>query len=119
MNNISKPHLVDLLRIFDRMKYFQPRIRYASVRSKPELMSDLKRFFSTRFTKSSVYFISKSNVPRSVPLIHYDLNLRKYFFDGEAVQPSKHRLLNRLEIRSSPVIVHFGHPEARVDQLAK
>ena len=41
MNQISKPHIVDLLRIFDKNRMISPRIRYASVRSKPELLKDL------------------------------------------------------------------------------
>ena len=40
LNKISKPHIVDLLRIFDKRKTISPRIRYASVRSKPELIKD-------------------------------------------------------------------------------
>ncbi len=31
MNQISKPHIVDLLRIFDKNRMISPRIRYASV----------------------------------------------------------------------------------------
>ena len=33
---------MDLLRIFDKHKWIRPRIRYASVRSKPELIADLE-----------------------------------------------------------------------------
>ena len=51
MNHISKPHIVDLLRIFDKRKFFVPRIRYASVRSKPELLKDLKYYFGTRLNE--------------------------------------------------------------------
>ena len=47
MQRISKPHLVDLLRFFDKKRIFSPRIRYASVRSKPELIKDLKKYFFT------------------------------------------------------------------------
>ena len=43
MNAICKPHIVDLLRIFDKRRMVTPRIRYASVRSKPELIADLAR----------------------------------------------------------------------------
>ena len=73
MNQISKPHLVDLLRIFDRRKFFVPRIRYASVRSKPELLKDLYRHFGTRLTKTDVEFIPKSTVSSTVPTIRYHL----------------------------------------------
>ena len=45
MQRISKPHIVDLLRYFDRNRLFSPRIRYASVRSKPELIADIKSGF--------------------------------------------------------------------------
>ena len=44
METISKPHLVDLLRVFDKRKWFVPRIRYASVRSKPELIKDMQKY---------------------------------------------------------------------------
>ena len=54
MNHISKPHIVDLLRIFDKRKFFVPRIRYASVRSKPELLKDLKYYFGTRLNDGIV-----------------------------------------------------------------
>ena len=47
MNQISKPHIVDLLRIFDKNRMISPRIRYASVRSKPELLKDLAHHFDT------------------------------------------------------------------------
>ncbi len=85
MNQISKPHLVDLLRIFDRRKFFVPRIRYASVRSKPELLHDLYRHFGTCLSATEVEFIPKSNVPNNVPAIRYHLIERKFYFDGEVV----------------------------------
>ena len=78
---------MDLLRIFDRRKYFVPRIRYASVRSKPELLKDLDHFFSTRLTKDAVLFIPKATVPGNVPEIRYRLKDRKYYFDGDLVEP--------------------------------
>ena len=90
MNQISKPHLVDLLRIFDRRKFFVPRIRYASVRSKPELLKDLYRHFGTRLTDTNVEFIPKPSVPSTVPIIRYHLIERKYYFDEEVVDPPTH-----------------------------
>ncbi len=53
MERISKPHLVDLLRIFDKRRWLHPRILYASVRSKPELIADLKKIFFT-YTKEDI-----------------------------------------------------------------
>ena len=55
MERISKPHIVDLLRIFDRRRWFIPRIRYASVRSKPELIKDLKKYFFTSYVDKFQY----------------------------------------------------------------
>ena len=40
MDQISKPHIVSFLRMVDRHKWIRPRIRFASVRSKPELITD-------------------------------------------------------------------------------
>ena len=111
MNHISKPHLVDLLRIFDRRKYFVPRIRYASVRSKPELLKDLEHFFSTRLTKESVLFIPKATVPGNVPEIRYRLKDRKYYFDGDLVEPpSRYNQKPSFQIRYEPVTLYFGQP---------
>ena len=48
MQRISKPDLVAFLRIRDHRRWLCPRIRYASIRSKPELLADLRRFFLVR-----------------------------------------------------------------------
>ncbi len=108
MNHISKPHLVDLLRIFDRRKFFVPRIRYASVRSKPELLKDLHRHFGTRLTKTNVEFLPKSSVSSTVPIIRYHLTTRKYYFDEEVVDPPTHcRHLPSFQILKTPVTLYF------------
>ena len=108
MNQISKPHLVDLLRIFDRKKFFVPRIRYASVRSKPELLHDLYRYFGTRLTDTFVEFIPKASVPSHVPSIRYHLSERKFQFDGEPVDPPTHnRYRASFSVRTGPVVVYF------------
>ena len=72
MNAISKPHLVDLLRIFDKKRYITPRIRYASVRSKPELIRDIGRHFKTEKV-GSVVTLRPVHSLREIPLIQYDL----------------------------------------------
>ena len=109
MNHISKPHLVDLLRIFDKRKFFVPRIRYASVRSKPELLEDLRQFFGTRLTKKKVFFLPLSTVPTGVPSIHYDLEERKFYFDGREIDaPAASRQVPRFEIRRGPVTLYWG-----------
>jgi len=64
MQRISKPHIVDLLRIFDRRRWFVPRIRYASVRSKPELIKDLAKYFFT-YERDDVLFFKLRGVTRT------------------------------------------------------
>ena len=109
MNHISKPHLVDLLRIFDRRKYFVPRIRYASVRSKPELLKDLHHFYGTRLTPDEVIFLPKANVPSTVPAIRYHLKDRRFFFDGELVEPpSRYNQKPSFRVLRGPVTLYFG-----------
>ena len=81
MKQISKPHLVDLLRTCDKHKWLSPRIRYASVRSKGELVRDLQTHFSTISRKQNVTFHPlRSTV--TAPLITYSLTLKKFYFDG-------------------------------------
>ena len=119
MNNISKPHLVRLLRIFDRMKWFQPRIRYASVRSKPELLFDLQRYFGTSFDGSTVMFLHKPNCPRNLPSIHYSLEDRQFYFDGCPMKPSAKLPRTHFSIRHEPVTVYFGEFQRSRDQLSR
>ena len=119
MNNISKPHLVRLLRIFDRMKWFQPRIRYASVRSKPELMYDLHRYFGSSFDGSTVLFLQKTSCPRNLPSIHYCLTERQFYFDGRPMKPSEKLPRAHFEIRHGPVTIHFGGFQRSTNQLSR
>ena len=72
MNAISKPHIVDLLRIFDKRRYITPRIRYASVRSKPELIRDLERHFVTS-CESGAVTLKPLRSHFEVPVIRYHL----------------------------------------------
>lgn len=108
MNHISKPHLVDLLRIFDKRKYFVPRIRYASVRSKPELLKDLHNHFKAIVTDTEVIFQPLPTVPVTVPAIRYHLKDRKFYFDEVEVDvPTHSRLVPMFEIRRVPTTLHF------------
>ena len=81
MKQISKPHLVDLLRTCDKHKWLSPRIRYASVRSKGELVRDLQTHFSTTSRKQCVTFIPLLSTV-TAPRITYSLPLKKFYFDG-------------------------------------
>ena len=85
MEQISKPHIVDLLRVFDRRRLVLPRIRYASVRSKPELIKDLKQYFFTYEVGNLLHFkLRACALPslRHLPQISYDIEKRRYLFDG-------------------------------------
>ena len=84
MNAISKPHIVDLLRIFDKRRMVTPRIRYASVRSKPELICDLSRHFEACKVRDVVVF-KTTTAYLKLPAIRYHLKLKKYTFDGVLV----------------------------------
>ena len=111
MQAISKPHLVDLLRIFDKNRWVTPRIRYASVRSKPELIKDLKLVFTTYQRENRIFFKLRKLKVKShsmIPLIIYDLNQRTFLFNGIPRDvPSESRKKIKFSIRLGPVTIHF------------
>ena len=108
MESISKPHLVDLLRVFDKRKWFVPRIRYASVRSKPELIKDIKKYFFTYERGPILHFKQCACVTRDLPQIAYDREERTYLFDGVPFDvPVESRKKVRFSISRSPVTMHF------------
>ena len=110
MERISKPHLVDLLRVFDRRKWFMPRIRYASVRSKPELIKDIKRYFFTYERDGILNFKTRGGVSRSLPAIAYKFETREYLFDGEPFDvPTESRRKVGFSISHEPVTLCFDH----------
>ena len=106
---ISKPHLVDLLRIFDKNKWIIPRIRYASVRSKPELIADITTHFNVQQTKAEVLmFFPKRDLP-GVPKIAYDLPTRKYLLNDLVVDvPKESRKKPQFSISHVPVTLTFA-----------
>ena len=108
MKNISKPHLVDLLRIFDLKRWIHPRIRYASVRSKGELLADLGRHFKTLKARGRVTFVPLQP-QRTLPKIEYDLKKRLFLLDGVPQDfPRESRQRPKFEIRRGPVTLTFG-----------
>ena len=110
MIRISKPHIVDLLRIFDRKKWIRPRIRYASVRSKPELIADLSRHFIVRHEGDRLYFFPKKvNHGSELPKIEYDLLQKRYYLDGIHVDvPKESRNRPKFSISRVPVTLDFS-----------
>ena len=80
LNKISKPHIVDLLRVFDKRKTITPRIRYASVRSKPELIADILRHFTC--SEKADVLLFEPIVPLDAPLIEYNLSSARTYLTG-------------------------------------
>ena len=127
MNSISKPHLVDLLRIFDKRRYISPRIRYASVRSKPELIRDLCRHFRV-LQEENVITLRPVKTLCEVPEIQYHLKQKHYTFDGLPVDvPRQSREKIRFRISRVPVTIHWpvlapppqsGPPSTRRDSVS-
>ena len=106
MQRISKPHLVDLLRYFDKNRIFSPRIRYASVRSKPELIRDLKVHFWAYPVGPLLVFRSRKEL--RLPSITYDLKNRRFLFDGAFYDiPKVSRQKPRFSISHVPVTLRF------------
>ena len=106
---ISKPHLVDLLRIFDKNKWIIPRIRYASVRSKPELIADIATHFRVQQTKADVLMFFPKRKLAGVPKIAYDLPTRKYLMDDLVVDvPKESRKKPQFSISHDPVTLTWS-----------
>ena len=81
MEKISKPALVDLLRLSDRERWFCPRIRFASVRSKPCLIADLRELYTDVREGERIRFRPRRPLPQHVPAIEYDVKLRTFLLD--------------------------------------
>ena len=106
LTRISKPHLVDFLRIADAKKWLTPRIRYASVRSKPELIHDLQSHFRIAMVNHRVVFYPRR--ARGLPQVQYDLVRKEYLLDGLPVDiPKLSREKPRFQISHKQVTVTF------------
>ena len=88
MNAISKPHIVDLLRISDQRRWLWPRIRYASIRSKPTLLADLRTHFREKVTAGVLELIPR-NGRLKLPRIQYDYRTKRFLFDGKPIDVPK------------------------------
>ncbi len=108
LNRISKPLLVDLLRMFHQRKYFIPHIRFASVRSKPELCKDLNNYFDTRLDGQIIHFLPRRTVRPSVPQIDFDLKQKAFLFDSRPIEiPVLSRQTPQFSISHGPVTLRF------------
>ena len=116
MEKISKPHIVEFLRLCDRNHWLHPRIRYASIRSKPQLLADVKRHFRSRRRGSLLLFHPLRRLP-TVPKISYDFERKRFLYDGKPIAlPIRSQEQTRFHIERGPVVVAFprvtGSPPA-------
>ena len=82
VTRISKPHIVDFLRQADKHRWVLPRIRYASIRSKPELCVDITKNFVFTLADGLITFVPRFKVEH-FPYLQYDLHKRSYLIDSE------------------------------------
>ena len=82
MLHISKPRIVDFLRTCDKHNWVFPRIRFASVRSKPELIEDIEHNFVVNREGNFVSIVPRRKSHR-IPAIQFDLSVKKFLLNGE------------------------------------
>ena len=108
MEKICKPHIVDLLRISDQRRWLWPRIRYASIRSKPTLLADLRDHFSEVRLGQRLLLVPKNPTLVHIPKIEYDFRRKRFLFDGSHIDvPRLSRSKVQFEVRRGPVTLHF------------
>ena len=119
INAISKPLIVDLLRTFDKNKWISPKIRYASVRSKNDLIKDLDRHFTFEKSKHTITFLPKAEKPRH-PQIEFDLETRLYSFDGRPLDvPEESRAVAPFQFRYGNFVLYFDHQDQFPTQVSE
>ena len=109
MERISKPQIVSFLRLSDRKHWLHPRIRYASIRSKPQLLLDLRKHFRTRTVKAGtrLLFLPRRHLP-GVPKIEFCFDQKSFLFDGKPTEcPKRPRDRVRFQISQEPVTICF------------
>ena len=108
VQRITKPNLVDMLRMCDRKRWCCPRIRYASIRSKPDLCKDLLLHFI--FTQAG-HFITVTPIKRLVkfPDLQYHVKERRFYLDGTIFDCAKvSRARPQFHLERKPVTLEFG-----------
>ena len=100
---ITKPNLVNFLRICDKERLTLRRIRYASIRSKGSLIRDILIYFRAEFEGTIIRIISKFRNPR------FGVERRTFLragvpFDCEIVSRRK----PQYSIEYKDVTLHFG-----------
>ena len=119
MEDISKPRIVDFLRTCDKHNWVFPRIRFASVRSKPELIEDIDYNFKVTREGSFISIVPR-RLARRIPAIQYDLDEKKYLLDGEYHEFRKEsREKPHFLISRGPVTIVFESFHASKESLSK
>ena len=106
LENISKPKIVDFLRVCDRKNWVYPRIRYASVRSKPTLLKDIRDHFEEIQGDREIELIPFRDAQR-LPRIQYNFDQKAFLFDGQTIDLPKVGKVE-FQILKGPVVVDFG-----------
>ena len=107
INVISKPLLVDLLRTFDRNKWLTPRLRYASVRSKADLIADLKKHFVVK-RKQTKIIMTPRRLRSRLPVILYDTAKKGFAIDGIVQDiPRENRKKPVFSLQHGPFVLYF------------
>jgi hypothetical protein len=112
VHKLTKPSLVDLLRMCDKNRWCCPRIRYASIRSKPELCRDLLKFFTFDNDGEFIHILSIRALV-NFPVLKYHLKGRRFWRNGQAFDAatvSRERPTFRYEKKT--VVLHFGELRA-------
>ena len=118
MEQISKPHIVSFLRMVDRHKWLRPRIRFASVRSKPELIADICRAFRLVWVTPHLLHLDPQVRSYRGPRVEYDLLGRRYLLDGQPRDfPRESRCLPQFQIARGPFRLDFA--EYRLDSAER
>ena len=109
VTRISKPHLVDFLRQADKNRWVLPRIRYASIRSKPELCHDIVKHFRFEIDDDTLISFFPRYKVRHFPQLQYDLHARTYRVDGvQSDFPRISREKPQFLLVRRPVTLSFG-----------
>ena len=105
---ITKPLLVSFLRICDRDRLTVRRIRYASIRSKGSLISDIMEQFTAEQDGSLIKILSK-NKKINFPALAYCTEERLFFRDGVPFDSEKtSRELPKFDIVYQTTVLNFG-----------
>ena len=108
VQRFTKPALVDLLRICDRNRWCCPRIRYASIRSKPDLCKDLIKFFEFRDEGDHIRIYPKRAIP-DFPDLRYRVKQRQYYRNGQPFDCARvSREKPRFSLLRQAVTLRFG-----------